>query len=95
MYSLERGECLLSEPAHSSAVSALSVLAGPPGLAGAGGHTRVLTADSEGAIKIFAIKQSDKETKLDLSCVFVSKREEKRRGITSIYNSGKRVRLTA
>merc|ERR1712004_955830 len=49
--------------------------------------TRVLTADSEGAIKIFAIKQSDKETKLDLSCVFVSEREEKRRGTTSIFNS--------
>ena len=70
-------------------MSALSVLAGSPGLAGAGGHTRVLTADSEGAIKIFAIKKSDKETKLDLSCVFVSEREEKRRGITSIYSSGK------
>ena len=70
-------------------MSALSVLAGSPGLAGAGGHTRLLTADSEGAIKIFAIKKSDKETKLDLSCVFVSEREEKRRGITSIYSSGK------
>ena len=85
MYSLDGGECLLSEPAHSSAVSGLSVV---PGLAG--GPTRVITADSEGSIKIFAIKQSDQETKLGLSCVFVSEREEKRRAITSIYNSGKK-----
>lgn len=83
LYSLERGACLLSEPAHSSAVSALSVL---PGLAGA--PTRVITADSEGSIRIFAIKKSDQEPTLSLSCVFISEREEKRRAITSIYNSG-------
>ena len=76
--------CLLSESAHSSAVSALSVL---PGQAGA--PTRVITADSEGSIRIFAIKKSDQEPSLSLSCVFVSEREEKRRAITSIYNSGK------
>ena len=65
-------------------MSALSVL---PGQAGA--PTRVITADSEGSIRIFAIKKSDQEPSLSLSCLFVSEREEKRRAITSIYNSGK------
>ena len=85
MYSLARGECLLSESAHSSAISALRVLSER-------GRTQIATADTEGAIKIFSVKQSDQDAKLSLSCVFVSEREDssKRRAITTIYNTGRK-----
>jgi len=62
IYKLDSGVCLLSEKIHESAVSALTIV---------DCEDQILTADKEANLKIFQIK-SDKDRKIQLSCIYSS-----------------------